>query len=254
MNIVITNNKTEPIILNQENNIVIVLEKGARATVHDLHQSNERSVTITIHDDTQLDYIYSRKTNNTKTSLTVAVCQNSTFNFFAAIEASTHLTVTVQLQKPGAAVNLAGFYLLKEEQACSITTEQLHQAPNTHSNVLFNGVLYERAQSQYHGTIAIKQLARQSKAVQKNKNLLFGAQARAISVPNMEVKTNEVQCNHGSAVGRLDAEQLFYMQSRGLAIEHARQLLVDAFLQEVMAAVPDRMTNFCRENFIAVEG
>jgi Fe-S cluster assembly protein SufD len=241
MNTIIINNQKEPIILPVEGYINITVEKGAQATVHDLDQISERIIFITLCNDAQLDYIFSRTTNNTRTTVTITQQQSSSFNFFAAIYVETNLNISVQLQAPGAEAHIAGFYNIDREKQCIITTEQLHQAPNTRSNVLFNGVLFDCAQSRYHGTIAIQELARQSKAIQKNKNLLFGEHARAISVPNMEVKTNDVQCNHGSAVGRLNEEQLFYMQSRGLEIEHARHLLVDAFLHEVMAAVPNQL-------------
>ena len=245
--------KKEPIILSseQENNIEIILDEGACATVYDartdLQQSNKRSISITIHDDAQLNYVYEHKIDDPKkTSITITLHENSTLNFSAAIYGSLNLTIVIYLEKPGASVNCAGFYVLKNEQECIITTRQLHRARNTESTVLFNGVLYDGAQAQYRGTIAIEKSAQHSKAVQKNKNLLFGHRARALSIPNMEVKTNEVQCSHGSAVGRFDREQLFYMQSRGFSVNCAQHLLIEAFLSEVFALLPHEMRSIAK--------
>ena len=82
----------------------------------------------------------------------------------------------------------------------------------------------------YHGTIRVEQDAAWYVASQNNKNiLLISNDARAVSVPSLEVLTNEVQCFHGSASGRCDDEQLFYLQSRGIDKKQAHRLLLQAF-------------------------
>ncbi|MGE0206938.1 MAG: SufD family Fe-S cluster assembly protein, partial [Candidatus Babeliales bacterium] len=70
------------------------------------------------------------------------------------------------------------------------------------------------------------------------KNLVFD-QAHARSEPNLEVKTNNVSCKHGSAVGTLDPEHVFYMQARGLSVQKAQELYTDGFLQAVFDGLPD---------------
>ena len=163
---------------------------------------------------------------------------NSHLYFFPIIKKSIELTLEINLQQQGAQAHIAGYYVLKNDQQATIKTMQHHNAPNTRSTLALNGILYDASQVVYDGTILIEQHANYSDASQSNKNMLFGPKARAISVPNLEVKNHEVQCKHGSAVGQIDPEQLFYMQTRGLNSESAKKMLLDGFIKEVFKGVP----------------
>jgi Fe-S cluster assembly protein SufD len=111
----------------------------------------------------------------------------------------------------------------------SIITEQVHIAPYTQSNCTVKAAQHD-AQTMYHGYIMITKEGKQSQAFQQHKALLLNAKARAYARPTLEVLTNDVQCGHGSAIGMIDQEQLWYLQSRGLSKKYAQQMLVNSFL------------------------
>ncbi len=78
--------------------------------------------------------------------------------------------------------------------------------------------------------IHIKKRGQQTKAELENKNVSLGQGSRAVSIPTLEIEANDVVCKHGAAISKLDAEQFFYLQSRGIAVQQARTMLIESFL------------------------
>ena len=117
-------------------------------------------------------------------------------------------------------------------------TLQDHVAPRTTSDLLFKGAVQDTARSVYTGLIRIGHEARGSVAYQTNRNLTLSAGAWAESVPNLEIETNDVRCSHASSVGPVDAEQLFYLESRGVPTATAERLVVLGFFDEVLSQLP----------------
>ena len=107
--------------------------------------------------------------------------------------------------------------------------------------VKIKGVVAQRAQSVFQGMIRIDEGASKSDADLNNKNILMDGTAQAISEPQIEVLTDDVACAHGSAVGQLDAEQLFYVQSRGIGLKNSRKLLLKAFLLDIVDGMHDQI-------------
>ena len=116
---------------------------------------------------------------------------------------------------------------------------QEHVAPRTTSNLLFKGAVQDTARSVYTGLIKIGRLARGANAFQTNRNLKLSEGAWAESVPNLDIETNDVRCSHASAVGPVDTEQRFYLESRGVPPHLAERLIVLGFFDEVLARLPD---------------
>jgi len=117
-------------------------------------------------------------------------------------------------------------------------TYQDHAAADTTSNLLFKGAVGESARSVYTGLIRVRPEARGTNAVQTNRNLKLSEDAWAESVPNLEIENNEVRCAHASAVGPVDADQVFYLESRGVPTAVAERLIVAGFFDEVLEAFP----------------
>jgi Fe-S cluster assembly protein SufD len=116
-------------------------------------------------------------------------------------------------------------------------THQNHEQSDSQSALTINGVAADEAVITYHGSICIQKDAHTSNAMQENKTLLLGSQAKAISIPSLEVKNNDVQCAHGSAVGPLQEDQLMYAQSRGISYDNARRLLLTSFFAQSMSGM-----------------
>src|SRR5438874_5355439 len=117
-------------------------------------------------------------------------------------------------------------------------TFQDHAAPDTTSNLLFKGAVGGHSRSVYTGLIRVRKNARGTNAFQTNRNIKLSEHAWAESVPNLEIENNDVRCSHASAVGPVDEEQRFYLESRGVRPEVAEQMIVLGFLDEVLDDFP----------------
>ncbi len=137
----------------------------------------------------------------------------------------------------GAHGEITAAYFGDGSQLLDFRTFQDHVAPDTTSNLLFKGALGERGASVYTGLIKIRPTARGTQAFQTNRNIKLSDEAWAESVPNLEIENNEVQCSHASTVGPVDAEQRFYLESRGVPTGRAERLIVRGFFDEVLGGL-----------------
>ena len=110
-----------------------------------------------------------------------------------------------------------------------------HLRPRGTSREWYKGVLDDAARAVFTGRVVVHPEARQTDAQQGNRNLLLSRDAEADSRPQLEIHADDVRCAHGEATGRIDAEQLFSLRSRGLDAARARGLLVYAFAADVLA-------------------
>jgi Fe-S cluster assembly protein SufD len=117
-------------------------------------------------------------------------------------------------------------------------TIQDHAAPNTTSDLLFKGAVSDEARSVYSGLIRVRKEARGTNAFQTNRNLVLTEGAHADSVPNLEIEENDVRCSHASAVGPIDEDQRYYLESRGVPPEVADRLIVLGFFDEIVERSP----------------
>jgi Fe-S cluster assembly protein SufD len=138
----------------------------------------------------------------------------------------------------GGTSQLSAVYFGAGDQMHDFRTLQDHAAPKSTSDLLFKGAVADRSHSVYSGLIRVRKGAAGTNAIQTNRNLVLGSGAHADSVPNLEIEENEVRCNHASAVGPIDEEQRFYVESRGVPPEVAERLIVLGFLDEVLERVP----------------
>jgi Fe-S cluster assembly protein SufD len=111
-------------------------------------------------------------------------------------------------------------------------------APNTTSNLLFKGVVQGTSHAVWSGLIHIGKEAAGVNAFQTNRNVKLSDGAWAESVPNLEIENNDVHCSHASAVGPVDPDSLFYLESRGVPPAAAERLIVMGFFEEVLQKLP----------------
>jgi Fe-S cluster assembly protein SufD len=138
----------------------------------------------------------------------------------------------------GTEVETAGVAMGGDQQHFDHHTEHIHEAPKTTSNLDFKVALTHAARSAYTGMIRIAPHAPGSQAYQENRNLLLSPDARAESIPELEILTDDVRCSHGATVAPLDPEQLFYLASRGLPRQQAMRVIVYGFLDQTLARLP----------------
>jgi Fe-S cluster assembly protein SufD len=138
----------------------------------------------------------------------------------------------------GATSYLTAVYFADGNRMHDFRTIQDHAAPSTTSDLLFKGAVSDHARSVYSGLIRVRKEARGTNAFQTNRNLVLSEGAGAESVPNLEIETNDVVCSHASAVGPIDDEQRYYLESRGIPPQVAERLIVLGFFGEVLDRLP----------------
>jgi Fe-S cluster assembly protein SufD len=142
-------------------------------------------------------------------------------------------------------------YFADKDQHFDHYTLQHHQKPRAHSDLLFKGVLTDKARGVFTGLIKVELNAQKTDAYQKNRTLLLSDEARTDSAPQLEINANDVRCSHGSTTGPVDAQELFYLRSRGIPKPIAEKMLVTAFLEDVLNRVPLKNVVKYLENVIA---
>ncbi len=142
------------------------------------------------------------------------------------------------LEGDGSSSEMLGVYFAKEDQHFDHRSIQDHIGSLTSSDLLYKGALRDRSRTIYSGTVIIRQGAHKCDAYQTNRNVLLSEEARADSIPNLEILSNDpVRCGHAASVGPVDDDALFYIQSRGIPDEEAERLVVLGFFQEVLDRV-----------------
>ncbi len=139
----------------------------------------------------------------------------------------------------GATGNLVAVYYGDKEQIHDFRTFQHHRGPGTLSDLLFKGTVDDQAGSIYTGLIEIHEEGAGSNAHQTNRNVKLSEDAWAWSVPNLEIRNNDVRCSHASTVSPVDIDQQFYLQARGVPPTIADRLVVAGFFDEVLQRLPD---------------
>lgn len=153
----------------------------------------------------------------------------------------SHLTKNfseLDLIGEGSSGRMSGFYIAGGVQHFDHDTQQNHRAPNTTSDLLFKGALTEHSRSVWQGMIYVAPGAQKTDGYQANRNLILSRQARADSIPGLEILADDVRCTHGATVGQLEEEPIFYLMSRGLPRPEAERLVVDGFFAPIMQRIP----------------
>lgn len=147
---------------------------------------------------------------------------------------TTKTFVINDLNAPGSDSQVFGLVYSDNSQHFDVDIVQNHHAPGASSDVLFNCALDGESRTVFSGNIFVDPLAQKTSAYQKNRNLLLSGKAKADSMPKLEILADDVACTHGASFATYDADQKFYLQSRGINEKEARRLIVSGFFQEVI--------------------
>jgi Fe-S cluster assembly protein SufD len=148
------------------------------------------------------------------------------------------LDLQVDLEGDGSSSEVVGLYFGEGSQTLDYRMTIDHFGRNTTSDVFLKGALEDDSQSVFTGLLRIEKDAEKTSTFETNRNLVLSENAKAHSVPNLEILCNDVICGHASSVGPLEEELLYYLQSRGLRRERAERLLIRGFFGEVIDRLP----------------
>ena len=224
--------------------LTIVLEPNSSANIIDETVAGEKSVrSIHVQKGAKLHYTHIQRCGEDVIFIEEQVAEVDQDAVFQTVHiglGSRQMTSNIhtKLMQPGAQAKILGVFFGHKHQVFEAHTIQDHEAPNTHSDLLFKSALKDESQSHYEGVIRIPRQAQKSDAFQTNRNLLLSEKAKAKSIPKLEIIADDVRCKHAAAMGTLNAEELFYLQSRGLDGAQAERMVVEGFFEEVLSQIP----------------
>ena len=169
----------------------------------------------------------------------VEIAEHGTYDAFV-LNVGARLSRTeihARLRGPHGMAHLNGAQLLGDSQHGDITTVVAHDAPSCGSRQTVKNVLTDRSRGVFQGRIEVARVAQKTDGYQMSQALLLSPEAEIDCKPQLEIYADDVKCSHGATVGELDADQLFYLRSRGVPDQEARAILIRAFLGAAMEGV-----------------
>ena len=134
-------------------------------------------------------------------------------------------------------VEADGLYLIDREQQCDNYIFVEHAKPNCYSRELYKGIVDDSARARFNGHVLVQDGATKTEAFQTNRNILLTDKAHVDTRPFLEIYNDDVKCSHGSTIGQLDEQAMFYLQTRGISQRTAITMLSYAFCDEVIRAI-----------------
>lgn len=231
---------------------LVVLAENARATVIEYFGSDDDTSAqfaagandLYVGHGAQLTYIgkqdWSHRALSIQSNSTVVRrdARVQSLNLHLGARQARHESLS-RLAAPGAFSEMLALTAAEAGQEFDQRTLQIHEAPNTKSDLLYKNALRGTARTIFSGLIVVDPDAQKTDAYQSNRNLMLSDEAEACSLPGLEIQANDVRCTHGATSSRIDPEQEFYLQSRGIAKEQADELLTFGFFEEVLARLID---------------
>jgi Fe-S cluster assembly protein SufD len=229
--------------------VLVVAEENSSATVIENFVSNDakpyftNAVTeVVVKDGARLDhYRLQRESHNAfHVSTTSAELGRASRYDTTSINLGAQLArhdVSVVMDHEGAETSVDGLYMVGADQHTDTHSVIDHKQPHCNSHQLYKGILDGNGRAVFNGKVFVREGAQKTDAMQTNKNLLLSNKARVDTKPQLEIFADDVKCAHGAAVGQIDPEELFYLETRGIAPELGRSLLTYGFAEEVIGKI-----------------
>lgn len=220
--------------------VEIVAKRGARFDLYDLEESSKKT--------NRLSALYIRQEQDSNVLVDgITLTNGKTRNEYYARLDGTH-----------AELSLLGMGIEDEDRSLDTYSHISHNVSDCQSNELFKYVLDDNAKGAFCGRIYVAPYATKTEAYQANRNIVVTDTAKMHSKPQLEIYNDDVKCSHGTAIGQLDAQQIFYMRARGLSEETAKVLLKQAFMSDVidgvrLPALKDRLRMLVEKRFSGVD-
>ena len=233
------------------NHTLVVLEAGAKAILIDEFKSDTAGdaalydgvVEILVRKGAQLDYVniqdWGRHTWNFSTERAKLEGDATLHWVMGGVGAKfTKSLIEADLVGAGGTALLSGVYFADTKQQFHYDTQQNHIAPSCKSDLLYKAALRDQARAVWRGNIRVFPNAQKTDAYQANRNRQLSDHSRADSIPGLEIEADDVRCTHGSTVGQIEAEPMFYLETRGVPEPEARRLIVEGFFAPVIERIP----------------
>ena len=206
--------------------------------------SVEVQINITLREGATLNYyLIHGKSKNIQESFShhASLDRESTFQAVSLAQSgiSSMLEYEVDLNGELAQADIKGASILFGNSKSIQKVSVRHKAAHAKSRQFFKNILSGSAQSEFHSLVHVFADAEKSDSNQLNKNLLLSDSARAFTKPQLQIDNDDVSATHGATVGQLDANEIFYLKSRGLSEDSAKHLLIYGFAEEIIEGIED---------------
>lgn len=224
-------------LADSQTDLTIQVAPGVEVTF--IESAHHERVTIEVGENAVVQYILVHNGEGASTRQAIlqrdAVCHWRT----AILSGNNSHEISTVHAGDGGFSDHHGIFLGKERDRFTMNYWNEHIAKNTSSNILVHGVLFDHAYADFKGNIKIAQTAAHTDGSLTEQTLLLGDHSRSDSVPQLEIDTNDVKAAHSSSITRIDDEQLFYLQSRGIDQAEGKRMIVRGFLEGIVDEFPD---------------
>ncbi|MFQ5474835.1 MAG: Fe-S cluster assembly protein SufD [Candidatus Nanoarchaeia archaeon] len=254
--ILIPSNKTikEPIRINNRtdgkriDNILIIAEENSSAAIIDSCKGDcirSHITELIAEENAQISYI---SIQNCKDAIYLSrkraeVMKNASVKWFDCNLGSSFAKSDISsvLKEEGASSYNAGLFFGSDDRKLDLFGKVIHEAPHTDSDMLVRGICTGKAKTIFRGLIKIDRNAHDCSGFQREDALLLSETAEVDAVPMLEINNDDVQCSHGTSVGQVDKEKLFYLMSRGLSHDEAEHMITEGFFQPLLKKLDDNL-------------
>jgi Fe-S cluster assembly protein SufD len=229
--------------------VLIVAEENSHATIIESYVSlNEGTyftsavIEIVLNDGARLEHYKIQRESSAAfhvATTSADLGSNSSYdttNINFGAQLSRH-DIQVTMNHEGAECWVDGLYMIGDGQHTDTHSVIDHQQPHCTSHQLYKGILDGKSHAVFNGKIFVRHGAQKTDAMQTNKNLLLSNEARIDTKPQLEILADDVKCAHGAAVGQIDENELFYLETRGIHPDLAKNLLTYGFAEEVIGKI-----------------
>ena len=242
---------------------VIVLQAGAKLSLierfsgeKNSHYFNNNLVDVVLNQGASIKHSILQDESRTAfhlSSLYLSLYKDSTYQGqHVALGSSWSRTdYNVNFKEPGATCELKGLYTVAKQQLNDIHLDINHAVPGCTSRELFKGILYGEGRAVFDGHVIVDKQSQRSDASMKNDNLILTDNAEVNTKPQLEIYADDVKCSHGTTVGQLDEQQLFYLRSRGIEENQAKKILCQGFASEIIDAINEPIFQEQVKNILA---
>ena len=150
------------------------------------------------------------------------------------LQKNAHLDICIHLTGKEAKCQVKVVYLSSPSSENIINCRVYHESPETYSNQDVRGVVAKNGKAAYNGLIRIEKDSQKCEGHQNHRAVLLSTDGTASCTPELEIFADDVQCTHGSAIGALDENEMFYIQSRGIEADEAKKMLIKGFLSDIL--------------------
>lgn len=194
-------------------------------------------------------------TQDTLESREITLEQGAKLTYILGVGKGSNEQVILKFNLNGkdAQVNMIGLFAGQGEEHFDLRTETHFNANHTCGHITIKGIMTEKAKTNYFGLIRIPKGMQDTDGYVGHHTLLLSKEAQAKSIPSLEIEANEVTCGHSASVGQVDERAIFYLMSRGLTESQAKNILIEAFFEELLEKIEDaKYANTLRKKLFTI--